>query len=154
MTKHISSLVAFLTLGSASLHAQQQPLVGVWLVNFQAGMRIEDGMATPLFATGTLTIQPVADSLIGTLATNPAPDMPARPPVRLAAKASTGEATFIAHGKATINVNGAEHEANVVSTWVLRAKGDSLEGTVARKIDSPDAGPQEPRPVTGTRKKE
>ena len=97
--------------------------------------------------------RPLADSLIGTLATNPAPDMPARPPMRLAAKASTGEATFVAHSKATINVNGAEHEANVVSTWVLRAKGDSLVGTVARKIDSPDAGPQEPRPVTGTRKK-
>jgi hypothetical protein len=147
------TLVVLLTLCHGVLSAQQQPLAGTWLVNFQAGMRIEDGEATPLFATGTLTVQPVADSLIGMLATNPAPDMPARPPVRLAAKATTGEATFIAHSKATINVNGAEHEANVVSTWVLRAKGDSLVGTVARKIDSPEAGPQEPRPVTGTRKK-
>lgn len=135
------------------LVAQQQPLVGTWQVHFQAGMRIENGEATPIFANGTLTVQPVADSLIGTLATDPGPDMPARPPVRLAAKASTGEATFIANSKATINVNGAEHEASVVSTWVLRAKGDSLEGTVARKIDSPEAGPQEPRPVTGVRKK-
>ena len=146
-------LVVLLTLCHGALQAQQSPLAGAWLVNLQAGMRIEDGVATPLFATGTLTVQSVADSLIGTLATNPAPDMPARPPVRLAAKASTGEATFIAHSKATINVNGAEHEANVVSTWVLRATGDSLVGTVARMIDSPDAGPQEPRPVTGTRKK-
>jgi hypothetical protein len=146
-------LVVLFALSHGVLNAQQSPLAGTWLVNFQAGMRVEDGVATPLFATGTLTVQSVADSLIGTLATNPAPDMPARPPVRLAAKASTGEATFIAHGKATINVNGAEHEAAVVSTWVLRAKGDSLEGTVARMIDSPEAGPQEPRPVTGTRKK-
>ena len=147
------TLVALLMLCHGALSAQQQPLVGTWLVNFQAGMRIEDGVATPIIGTGTLTVEAAGDSLIGTLATTPAPDMPARPPVRLAAKASTGEATFIAHSKATINVNGAEHEANVVSTWVLRAKGDSLMGTVARKIESLEAGPQEPRPVTGTRKK-
>ena len=135
------------------LAAQQQPLAGTWQVTFQAGMRIADGEATPIMASGTLTVKPEADSLIGTLVTNPAPDMPERPPVRLAAKASSGEATFTAHGTATINVNGAKHEAAVVSTWVLRAKGDSLEGTVERKIDSPEAGPQEPRPVTGVRKK-
>ena len=116
-------------------------------------MRVADGEATPIMASGTLTVRLEADSLIGTLVTNPAPDMPERPPVRLAAKASSGEATFTAHGTATINVNGAKHEAAVVSTWVLRAKGDSLEGTVERKIDSPEAGPQEPRPVTGVRKK-
>ena len=146
-------LVLLLTLCHGILGAQQQPLAGTWQVTFQAGMRIADGEATPIMATGTLTVKPEADSLIGTLETNPGPDMPPRPPVRLAAKASTGEATFTAQGKATININGAEHEAAVVSTWVLRAKGDSLEGTVARKIDSPDAGPQEPRPVTGIRKK-
>ena len=147
------TLVALLMLCHGALSAQQQPLVGTWLVNFQAGMRIEDGVATPIMGTGTLTVQAAGDSLIGMLATTPAPDMPARPPMRLAAKASTGEATFVAQSKATINVNGAEHEANVVSTWILRAKGDSLVGTIARKIDSPEAGPQEPRPVTGTRKK-
>ena len=150
MTRKLALLLA---LSPGILPAQQQPLAGTWQVHFQAGMRIENGEATPIMATGTLTVKPEADSLIGTLETNPAPDMPARPPARLAAKASTGEATFIAHGKATINVNGAEHEAEVVSTWVLRAKGDSLEGTVSRKIDSPHAGPQEPRPVTGVRKK-
>ena len=153
MTKHISSLVVLLTLGSASLHAQQQPLVGAWRVHFQAGMRVENGEATPIFADGTLTVQSTADSLIGTLSTDPTADMPARPPARLAARATTGQATFIAHSKATISVNGAEHDAAVVSTWVLQAKGDSLTGTVSRKIDSPEAGPQEPRPVTGVRKK-
>ena len=145
-------LVALLTLCHGALSAQQ-PLVGTWQVHFQAGMRIENGDATPIFANGTLAVQSVADSLIGTLTTEPGPDMPARPPVRLAAKATPGEARFVAHSKATINVNGSESEAEVVSTWVLRAKGDSLVGTVERKIDSPHAGPQEPRPVTGVRQK-
>ena len=150
MTRKLALLLA---LSPGILAAQQPPLAGTWQVHFQAGMRISNGDATPIMATGTLTVKPEADSLIGTLETDPAPDMPARPPVRLAAKSSAGDATFIAHGKATINVNGAEHEAEVVSTWVLRAKGDSLEGTVSRTIDSPHAGPQEPRPVTGVRTK-
>lgn len=147
------TLALLLALSPGMLGAQQSPLVGTWQVHFQAGMRIENGEATPIFADGTLSVQPVADSLIGTLVTDPAPDMPARPPVRMASRAATGEATFMANSKATINVNGAEHEANVVSTWILRAKGDSLVGTVERKIDSPHAGPQEPRPVTGVRRK-
>ena len=147
------TLAVLLALCPGVLGAQQVPLAGTWQVHFQAGMRIENGEATPIFADGTLTVQPVADSLIGTLVTDPAPDMPARPAVRMAAKGGTSEATFIANSKATINVNGAEHEASVVSTWILRAKGDSLVGTVERKIDTPHAGPQEPRPVTGVRKK-
>lgn len=146
-------LLALLLFCPVTLSAQQQPLVGTWLVHFQAGMRIENGDETPIFADGTLTVRPAADSLIGTLATDPAPGMPARPAVRLAAKSTAGEARFVAHSKATINVNGSESEADVVSTWVLQAKGDSLVGTVERKIDSPHAGPQQPRPVTGVRKK-
>ncbi len=147
------TLVLLLVLGHGALQAQQSPLVGSWKITFPAGMRIEDGVATPIIATGSLTVQPAGDSLIANLATDPAPDMPARPAVRLAAKSGTGEATFIGHSKATINVNGQENEATVVSTWVLQAKGDSLAGTVQRKIDSPHAGPQEPRPVSGVRQK-
>ena len=65
-------LVALLILYPVILHAQQ-PLVGTWQVHFQAGMKIEDGEATPIFANGTLAVQPVADSLIGTLTTDPRP---------------------------------------------------------------------------------
>lgn len=146
------TLVVLLALSHGALQAQQPSLAGAWKITYPAGMRIEDGVATPIMATGSLTVQPAGDSLIATLATDPGPDMPARPPLRLAAKSGPGEATFIGRSKATINVNGAEHEAAVTSTWVLRAKGDSLTGTVERKIDSPEAGPQEARPVTGVRK--
>jgi hypothetical protein len=147
------TFVVLLVLSHGALHAQQSPLAGAWKVTYPAGMRIENDVATPIMATGSLTVQPAGDSLIATLTTDRAPDMPARPPLRLAAKSGSAEATFIGNSKATINVNGAEHEAAVVSTWVLRAQGDSLSGTVARKIDSPEAGPQEARPVTGVRKK-
>ena len=59
-------LVLLLTLCHGALAAQQQPLAGTWQVTFQAGMRIEDGEATPIMATGTLTIEAGSDSLIGT----------------------------------------------------------------------------------------
>jgi hypothetical protein len=145
--------VVILTLCAGALQAQQQPLVGVWQITYTGGMRIEDGVATPIMATGTLTIDAKADSLVANLATDPAPDLPARPPVRVATKAGAGDATFTAHTTATININGSEREATVVSTWVLRAKGDSLEGTVQRKIEGFEGGSQEPQPVTGTRRR-
>lgn len=145
--------LVLLALCHGALQAQDQPLAGAWQINYPAGMRIENDVATPIFTTGSLTIQAQGDSLIGTLVSAPPAGLPARPPARLAAKAGAGDVTFIAHSKATIMVNGAQSEAAVVSTWVLRAKGDSLEGTVVRKIDSADAGPQEPGAVTGVRKK-
>ena len=151
MTKHISSLVALLTLGSASLHAQQQPLVGVWQVTYPGGMKMEDGVSTTIMATGRLTIEARADSLIATMVTDPSPDFPARPPVRVAAKAGAGDATFVARSTAIININGVEREATVLSSWVLRAKGDNLEGTVQRTLDGFEGGNQGPQPVTGTR---
>ncbi len=146
------AFVVFFTLCGGALRAQQQPLIGAWQISYPAGMRIENGISTPIIATASLSIEAKDDSLIASLVTNAAPDMPARPPVRLAAKAGSGEATFVAHTKATLNINGAEREANTVSTWILRAKGDSLQGTVERTIEGFDAGEQEPKAVTGTRR--
>lgn len=148
------TLVIVLALSHGALQAQQQPLAGSWQVTYPAGMRIENGVETPLIATGSLTIEPRADSLIATLATDPSPDMPPRPPLRLAAKAGTGEATFVAHSKGTINMNGNEREIAVTSTWVLRATGDSLEGSIVRAVDDAEpVTPREPGKVTGVRKK-
>ena len=131
----------------------QQPFVGAWQLSYPIGARIEDGIETPIIGTGLFTVEAKGDSLIGMLATDPMPDMPARPPLRLAGKAGAGEARFLAHSKATININGAEREATVVSTWVLRAKGDSIGGTVERSIEGMEAGMQGAKPVSGTRRK-
>jgi len=138
-------------LGSG-LTAQQPPLVGTWEISFPAGMRMENGIETPLTATGVLTIEAKDDSLIATLVTNPSPDLPARPPARLAARVSAGAASFISRTTARLNINGDEREATAVSTWVLEAKGDILEGTVERRLEDVDMRPQAPRPVTGTRR--
>jgi hypothetical protein len=87
------------------------------------------------------------------LVTDPNPALPARPPAHLAGKLGPGEAVLVSRTKATISINGSAGEAVAVSTWKLQAKGDSLSGTVERKLEGHEMGNQEPKPVTGTRKK-
>ncbi len=148
----IRASVCLLTLWSTALAAQQQPLVGAWKIIFPAGAQVQDGMRTVITATGTLTISAVGDSLVADLVTDPSPDFPKpRPPARFAAKSIPGDVVFLSNRKATINMNGVEHEANVVNVWILGAKGDSLVGTLEHKIEGEPSN--EPEPVTGVRQK-
>jgi hypothetical protein len=151
----IRPIALFFALSTAAspLGAQQLPLAGVWRISYAAGFRVENGTATPIMATGTLTIAQQGDSLIGDLVTDPSPSLPQRPPAHLAAPASAGAAVFISRTTATVNINGDKREATAVSTWTLRASADSLSGTVQRSIEGLEAGTQGPSPVTGTRRK-
>ncbi|HWA17076.1 MAG TPA: hypothetical protein VG817_11615 [Gemmatimonadales bacterium] len=140
------SLVAF------PLAAQDAPHLGTWKLNLPVGARMENGAATTIMGSGTLTIERVGDSLVGALTLDPMPDMPPRPSSRLVAPA-TGETevTFTSTGTGTIKANGVEQQLVSVSTWILRANGDSLSGTVERRMQGvamPMGGPQ---PLTGTR---
>jgi len=151
MTRALLCLVA---LRATALAAQTPSFAGAWQLSYPRGTRIENGEATVLRGTGVLTIVAQGDSLIGTLTGDPTPDMPPRPPARLAAKASAGETTFISHSEATLNMDGTMSTATVVSTWTLTVKGDSLVGSVQRKIEGHDMDDGQPeQPVTGTRKK-
>lgn len=146
-------IVALMLGGATTAPAQQSPLVGTWKVSYIAGMMIENGIQTPLHATGTLELLAQGDSLVGTLTMDPTPDMPARPPSRLAGKATAGEVTLVSHTKAVLSRNGEEFEANAVSTWTLSAKGDSLSGGLQRSIEGADMPPMPQQSVSGTRKK-
>jgi hypothetical protein len=51
-------------------------------------------------------------------------------------------------------MNGDMKTATVVSTWSLTVRGDSLVGTVERKLKGYDMGEDQPaQAVKGTRKK-
>ena len=143
----------FVLCGSALPPQQQQPIVGVWQISYPVGMRLENGTAEPIMATGTLTIAARGDSLIGELVTDSTPGLPGRAPARLLGRASVGEAVFTSNSKVTVNVNGTRSQGTAVSTWTLRARGDTLSGTVERRLEGVDVPPQEPGPVTGTRRK-
>lgn len=147
----IRALLSLIVLSTTTLAAQQSPLVGAWKVTYAAGMRMENGEVTPIMATGTLTIDATGDSLIGTLAADPSPDLTARPPARLAAKAGPGAVAFVSRRQAKLNANGHETEVTAVSTWDLHATGDTLDGTVQTTLEGMDMGMQDPMPVTGTR---
>lgn len=149
------AFLCLLALNTSALAAQAPSFVGGWQLSYPVGATVENGEVTVLMGTGTLTVVALGDSLIGTLVTDSAPGVRPRPAVRMAALTSTGEATFVSHSEATINMNGEESKAKVVSIWTLTVRGDSLAGTVARTIEGFDmaGGEQPPQPVTGSRKK-
>jgi hypothetical protein len=149
----IRTVVAFLALSASITTTQAPPLVGKWKLNYPGGMRMTNGDAETIMATGSLTITATKDSLLGELVMDPSPDLTARPPAHLAGKLTTGETVLISRSKATISMNGSQEEAVSVSTWNLRAKGDSLTGTVERKIEGHEMANQGASQVTGTRQK-
>jgi len=142
--------IAFL-LGAPALHAQQSPLVGTWHVVYPAGRSIDNGVETQIMASGSLVVAAVGDSLIGTLTVEPSAEIPARPPARMTAKGGESPATFVARTKATININGNEQETTAISTWSLEAKGDSLGGTVSRRLEGMEAYSVGAEAVVGSR---
>jgi hypothetical protein len=149
----MARLILLLLVACASSLAAQQRLVGVWEVSYMAGMRVENGVETSIPGSGVLTITAQGDSLVGELVSNPLPDRPARPPLRLAALAGGKQATFVSRSKATVRRNGAESDVTVISTWTLAAQGDSLRGTVERNLEGFEQGSHGAQPVTGHRRK-
>jgi hypothetical protein len=145
-------LVVLLAICASATRAHSQSLAGTWKLTYPAGMRMINGAAETVMATGTLTIQATRDSLVGDLVTDPSAAGPTRPPAHLTGKVQAGEAVLVGRTKATINMNGAMEEAVAVSTWVLHVKGDSLTGTVERKVEGHEMANQAPSTVTGVRR--
>ncbi len=153
MSRTAFAIVTSLVL-AAPLAAQSHPLVGTWRVSYAAGARMGPEGSELIEGKGVLVLEAKGDSLIGTLTQEAFNDMPARPPMRLAALARSGPVTFETRNTAHLNLNGEDREATSVSTWVLDAKGDTLSGTVARRIEGVDdlgLPPMPASPVKGTR---
>jgi hypothetical protein len=152
MPRHVSLLFLPLLL-PAVLAAQSHPLAGNWEISIPVGASIENGVATQIFASGAVSLGVVGDSIIGTLKVAPPPGYPARPPARLAAGAAAVPSVFVVNSQATIDINGEESTRKVTSTYTMTAKGDALEGTVAREIEGGDMPGLEPQAFRGKRAK-
>jgi hypothetical protein len=144
-------LLSSMLFAPAALAAQSHPLVGTWAVEVPAGMRMENGEATPIMAKGTFVFSVVGDSLIGTLKSEPLEGMPARPASRVAAKLATGTVTFVSRSEAKLNMGGEEITRTAVSTWIFDVSGDTLKGTVERAIEGVEMAMGGPQPITGKR---
>jgi hypothetical protein len=102
---------------------------------------------------GTLTILSSGDSLLGKLETDPIPDEQPRPTLHLAGKPAGGSVSLVARSVATLNLGGNLREAVSISTWALKATGDSLTGTLDRRMEGMNLPTGGPQPVKGSRKK-
>jgi hypothetical protein len=145
-------IALLLALTATSLSAQSHPLVGDWAVSLASGMRIENGVETPIMQSGSMKIVSQGDSLIATLTMQPVEGRPVRPPSRMAARTATGPSVFVLISQAMINVNGESSTKTATSTFTLTAKDDALTGTLMRVIEGMDVEAT-PQPVTGSRVK-
>jgi hypothetical protein len=137
--------------GAATVRAQSAPAVaGKWAIEFERGRRMENGEATAIMGTGTLTITSQADSLIATLESPPRPDGTPAPPATMFGRLGAEGAVFKQTQKVTLSMNGEMTTHDMLVTWVLKANGDVLTGTMARELPMAPEQPA-PAPVKGTR---
>lgn len=135
-----------------AMHAQSHPLAGKWTIEYAGGMRIENDTPTPIMAKALLTITVAGDSLVATLLMEPNPNLPPRPEARFAALKTAGsEVVFMQRSEARLNMNGEEQVATAVSTWTLKADGETMSGTIGRRIEGMDLPMPPAQPVTGRR---
>ena len=102
----IRTVLSLALVCTTTLAAQQSSFVGVWTVSYPGGAMMENGVMTPIMATGTLSIAVQADSLVGSLVMDPNPELGPRPEVRMTAVAGAGAATFVSRSEATLSTNG------------------------------------------------
>jgi hypothetical protein len=124
------------------------------MVQYPGGMRHEDGEVIMIAATGTLTVEVQGDSLVATLVQNPSDQLPTRGPLRMATTRGANATEFVTRANAQVNIHGAVRQATSVSTWTLTATGETLNGTLARRIegiDDVELPATDPQPVSGTR---
>ena len=85
----VGAVLVALTVGTSSLFAQSAgAIVGKWSIEYERGRRIENGSATSIMGTGTLTIAQQGDSLVATLEAPPRADGTPTPPATIAGKLS------------------------------------------------------------------
>lgn len=149
--RYTTLLAAGFLVVPAGAAAQSHQLVGVWTVTHPSGMRVENGVRTPISGTATLTIETKGDSLVANFVPDSV-DGHARPPSRFAAKTVEGAVTFVQISEAILDFGGGEEKRTATARWTLAVKDGMIEGTVDRTIEGlaiPMGGPQ---PVSGVRK--
>jgi hypothetical protein len=102
---------------------------------------------------GTLTVEVQGDSLVAVLEPEPYAVGPREPPLRLATKVDGEVAVFGTRSKEIESINGNDREVTAVAIWTLRAKGDSLVGTLRHMSEGSDGQDDGAQPVIGVRRR-
>jgi hypothetical protein len=100
-----------------------------WRITYLAGLRIENGVETPLWLDATLRVAARGESLVATLVTDTPAGGPPRPTRRSAARTPSGpDVTFETRSKAAFrSSDGGDHDLDVVNTWVVRPRGGASD---------------------------
>ncbi|MBK6306335.1 MAG: hypothetical protein IPF47_11740 [Gemmatimonadetes bacterium] len=130
-------------------------LVGAWTLSYERGRRVENGVVSPIMGESKFEVAQSGDSLLATLAPGARPDGTIPPPATFGGRIAGDSAVFVQKQKATFNMNGEETTRDIFLTWVLRASGDALTGTMAREMPGMEAAGDmmAPSPVKGVRVK-
>lgn len=111
------------------------PAVGTWTIEWELGRRIASGDASSINARGTLRITSSGDSLLATLTTTSRDDGGAlRGPATFGGRATSAGATFTQRSQASVSIDGSAERQTSTSTWLLTVRGDSILGTIERKV--------------------
>ncbi len=148
----VTLAVAAATLSAAPLAAQPAAsLVGKWTVEWEAGRRVENGVPSPIHATGVFTVVTSGDSLLGTMEVTKRSDGSAPPkPFTIGGRMTASGAAFRQVSQARMVSNGEEMSREAITTWTVRANGDQLEGSLSREITGMQIN-VEPSPIKGKR---
>jgi hypothetical protein len=150
MKSLVTLAAAAFCIAAAPLHAQGA--AGKWSIEYQRGLRNENGEITPVMGKGALTLEVKGDSLVGQLAPEPNDDGTTPPPIRMAGTAAGAQLHLVSYGSARINMNGDIQTVKQTLTWDFTIAGDELTGTMVRTMEGHDM-PATPSPVKGTRAK-
>lgn len=145
-------LVALVTLVATTAAAQSSALAGKWDIEYQRGVRNENGEVTAEMGKATLTLEQRGDSLVGEFVPFTPDGKPGTKKTAFAAKASGASAVFVTTAEARLNMNGEERTVKSILTWSLAANGDTLTGSMKRELDGFDM-PNAASEVRGTRAK-
>ena len=141
---------ALVTVSASAAFSQASPLAGTWQVEYQRGVRNENGDITVIMGKAKLSLEQRGDSLVGQFAAEPGDDGRVPPPLQFAGKSGGASATFHTVSESRINFNDEIRVVKVNITWALTAAGDALTGTMQRSFEGMEMS-NEPTPVTGTR---
>lgn len=144
-------LPLLLTTLAATAQAQAtSALVGRWEVELEVGRRVENETVTPIRAKATLEIVAKGDSVAATIQMPARPDGTVPAPTTAIGPRNGNETIFVQSLEAKLNLNGEVTTVPTKVTWVLKADGNTISGTVLREIPSLSM-PTEPSPLTGRR---
>ena len=131
-----------------TLHAKAPALAGHWNFQTATGSTTNNGVTVDLIDQGVLDISEAGGRLTASIAWLDERGLPTAPRLVQGTPGPAGTVFRHAGKRVSTGRHGKELTTDVTIRWTLQAQGDVLSGTRLVETDE-----NEPKPVTGTRRK-